>query len=131
MSSRNLADLRQDVRQMAEKHIELCKSQNIDLLIYCTYRSNKEQNELYAQGRTTAGKIVTNARGGESQHNNVDSALRPAALGYDCVPLRNGKAIWDGKDSAWTIVIKCGEEAGLKASARWSGRLKELCHFGI
>lgn len=31
-----------------------------------TYRSNAEQNELYAQGRTKAGKIVTNAKGGQS-----------------------------------------------------------------
>jgi peptidoglycan L-alanyl-D-glutamate endopeptidase CwlK len=131
MSSRNLADLRQDVRQMAEKHIELCKEQKIDLLVYCTYRSNEEQDELYAQGRTKPGKIVTNARGGQSQHNNVDSAKRPSALGYDCVPLKNGKAVWDGKDQLWVTVIKCGEEAGLQASARWSGKLKEQCHFGI
>ena len=33
------------------------------------YRSIDEQNALYAQGRTTAGKIVTNARGGDSYHN--------------------------------------------------------------
>lgn len=131
MSSRNLSDLRQDVRHMCEKHIELCKESGIELLVYCTYRSRQEQDELYAQGRTTPGKIVTNARGGESQHNKLDSTQRPAAEGYDCVPLKNGKAIWDGKDPAWSIVIRCGEEAGLKASARWSGKMKELCHFGI
>ena len=33
------------------------------------YRSIERQNELYAQGRTTPGKIVTNAKGGESFHN--------------------------------------------------------------
>lgn len=131
MSSRNLSDLRQDVHQMCEKHIELCAAQSINLLVYCTYRSNQEQDELYAQGRTTPGKIVTNARGGESQHNKIDAAHRPAAEGYDCVPLKNGKAIWDGKDPLWSVVIKCGEEAGLKASARWSGKLKEQCHFGV
>lgn len=131
MSSRNLSDLRQDVKQMAEKHIELCKAAGFDLLVYCTYRSEQEQNDLYAQGRTLPGKIVTNARGGDSQHNKVDAMKNPAAEGYDCVPLKNGKAIWDGKDPAWSVVIKCGEDAGLKASARWSGKLKELCHFGI
>src|SRR3990172_3976840 len=131
MSSRKLSDLRQDVRQMAEKHIELCTSAGIDLLIYCTYRSNQEQNELYAQGRTAPGKIITNARGGESQHNKIDAMKQPAAEGYDCVPVKNGKAIWDGKDSAWAIVIKCGEESGLQASARWSGKLREQCHFGV
>jgi peptidoglycan LD-endopeptidase CwlK len=33
------------------------------------FRSFEEQDRLYAQGRTTAGQIVTNARGGESMHN--------------------------------------------------------------
>lgn len=33
------------------------------------YRSTAEQNALYAQGRTKPGKIVTNARGGSSNHN--------------------------------------------------------------
>lgn len=32
-------------------------------------RSIEKQNELYAQGRTKPGKIVTNAKGGESLHN--------------------------------------------------------------
>lgn len=34
-----------------------------------TNRSNEEQNELYAQGRTKPGKIVTNAKAGQSPHN--------------------------------------------------------------
>ena len=33
------------------------------------YRSTAEQNALYAQGRTKPGNIVTNARGGSSNHN--------------------------------------------------------------
>jgi len=33
------------------------------------FRSVAEQNELYSQGRTKEGNIVTNARGGESLHN--------------------------------------------------------------
>jgi peptidoglycan L-alanyl-D-glutamate endopeptidase CwlK len=32
-------------------------------------RTWKEQDALYAQGRTASGKIVTNARGGYSNHN--------------------------------------------------------------
>jgi len=34
-----------------------------------TLRTHAEQNELYAQGRTKPGKIVTYARGGQSYHN--------------------------------------------------------------
>ena len=32
-------------------------------------RTYDEQNDLYAQGRTKPGKVVTNARGGYSNHN--------------------------------------------------------------
>jgi peptidoglycan L-alanyl-D-glutamate endopeptidase CwlK len=32
-------------------------------------RTFAEQNELFAQGRTKSGKIVTKAKGGESNHN--------------------------------------------------------------
>ncbi len=32
-------------------------------------RTYKEQDRLYAQGRTTPGKRVTNAKGGQSNHN--------------------------------------------------------------
>jgi peptidoglycan L-alanyl-D-glutamate endopeptidase CwlK len=38
-----------------------------------THRSNGEQNKLYAIGRTEKGKIVTNAKGGESPHNFLPS----------------------------------------------------------
>ena len=34
-----------------------------------TLRTNERQNELYEQGRTTAGPRVTNAKAGESSHN--------------------------------------------------------------
>ncbi|WP_414656759.1 phage tail tape measure protein [Deinococcus sp. VB343] len=33
------------------------------------YRSTERQNQLYAQGRTAPGSIVTNAKGGQSLHN--------------------------------------------------------------
>lgn len=34
-----------------------------------TYRSPEMQNDLYAQGRTKPGKVVTGLRGGQSLHN--------------------------------------------------------------
>lgn len=126
MSSRSLEDLNQYTHDAAIKHKQLCKTDGVELLIYCTKRENEEQNELYAIGRTKPGKIVTNARAGESAHN-PDEFGRASA--YDCCPMIAGKPIWDGKHPAWQIVIKRGEEAGLLASARWAGKLKEQAHF--
>lgn len=45
------------------------KSPTITPFITCTYRSPEEQNALYAQGRTTEGHVVTNAKEYESAHN--------------------------------------------------------------
>lgn len=37
--------------------------------LFMGFRTFEDQNELYAQGRTKPGQIVTNARGGDSWHN--------------------------------------------------------------
>lgn len=42
---------------------------NIKIRIVQGLRTIEYQNELYAQGRTKPGKIVTKARGGKSYHN--------------------------------------------------------------
>lgn len=126
MSSRSLDDLTQDMAQRATIHKQLCAEKGVELLIYCTLRSNEEQTELYAIGRTKVGKIVTNARAGESAHN--PDALDKAHA-YDCSPLIHGKLVDDTNHPSWRIVIACGEEAGLVASARWTGKLKETAHF--
>ncbi|MET4104772.1 M15 family metallopeptidase [Hymenobacter sp. UYP22] len=55
------------------------------------YRSPERQNELYAQGRTRPGLIVTYKRGGESKHNlSPTPALDVAFL------LADGSVSWSG-----------------------------------
>lgn len=49
-------------------------------------RTIAEQNAFYAQGRTTPGDIVTNAKGGSSYHNY--------GLAIDVVEMVNGKPNW-------------------------------------
>ena len=41
--------------------------------ITTTYRSPSEQDQLYAQGRTLPGKIITNSKAGQSAHNSLPS----------------------------------------------------------
>lgn len=126
MSSRSLDDLNQYTRDAAIKHKQLCKQEGVELLIYCTLRSNEEQTELYAIGRTNPGKRVTNARAGESAHN-PDEYGRASA--YDCCPMIGGKPMWDSKHPTWSVVGKRGEEAGLSWAGRWTGSIKESAHF--
>ena len=50
------------VKGWQEKH-------SVTVKIICGTRTIKEQNDLYAIGRTTKGSKVTNAKGGSSFHN--------------------------------------------------------------
>lgn len=126
MSSRSLDDLSMSMKERALAHVRLCAEKGVELLVYCTLRSNEEQTALYSIGRTKSGKVVTNARAGESAHNPDEFGMASA---YDCCPMISGKPMWDASHPSWGIVGACGEEAGLVWSGRWTGKLKEVAHF--
>ncbi len=46
-----------------------CRAQGVDYWAISGNRTYAEQDILYAQGRSTPGNIVTNAKGGQSNHN--------------------------------------------------------------
>ena len=118
INSRKLEDLHPKVKVLAERFIASCAKQNIDILITSTYRDGESQNALYAQGRTAPGKMVTNAKAGQSFHN--------WKCAFDFVPIVNGKAQWN--DTA--LFTKCGEIAeslGLEWAGCWK-TFKELAH---
>lgn len=127
--SRDLNHLRKDVREKAELLLKKADAIGINLLVTCTYRSNEEQADLYAIGRTAKGKIVTNALPGESKHNNMEGGA-PASLAFDVVPLVAGKPMWDASNPVWQVVGSLGESVGLKWAGRWK-RMREYPHFEI
>jgi len=49
--------------------IKKCIDSNVNIRVVQGYRTFAEQEALYAQGRSKPGPIVTNARGGWSNHN--------------------------------------------------------------
>ena len=78
------------LREKVLKVIADLEAENIKPLITDGFRSNYEQNQLFALGRTKRGKIVTNARGGQSNHNfgrAVDMAFVD----------ESGTVVWDLK----------------------------------
>jgi len=129
MASRSLDDLTPPLKFLAEQFLKRAKSEGIDVLIYCTFRSSAEQDELYSQGRTKPGSIITNCRGGHSLHNNTTGGI-PAAKAFDCVPLVKGKAMWASKDLYLRLAI-IGKELGLKWGGEWKGKLKDSPHFEL
>nr|WP_197723040.1 M15 family metallopeptidase [Cupriavidus taiwanensis] len=102
----------------------------MSILVTCTYRCGAEQDALYAQGRTKPGLKVTNARAGQSRHNDTLNG-KPASTAFDFVPLdANSKAMWDGKHSHWQKAGEIGEALGLEWAARWPS-FKEMPHLQL
>ena len=119
INSRDLKDLDPYVAGLAKQFIAACKKQGIDLLVTSTYRDNESQNALYAQGRTKAGRIVTNAKAGQSFHNY--------RLAFDVVPIVNGKPQWNDFRTFQKIGA-IGKSIGLEWAGDWK-TFKELAHF--
>ena len=123
INSRKIEDLHPKVQAKARAFLDACEAQGIDILVTSTYRNHASQDALYAQGRTAKGKIVTNARGGQSFHN--------WRVAFDIVPLRNGKPVWStsGEDGKlWQRVGAIGEAQGLEWAGRWKS-FREMAHF--
>lgn len=92
-----------------------------------TLRTIKEQDELYQIGRTKPGKIVTNAKGGQSYHN--------FGLAIDLVLIIDGKdASWDittdfdgDRISDWLECVSIFKKYGYEWGGEW--KFKDAPHF--
>ncbi|MDE2429498.1 MAG: M15 family metallopeptidase [Burkholderiales bacterium] len=130
MASRNLDLLHPTLRPIALKFIDACKAANINMVICCTYRSDDEQNSLYAYGRTRAGKRVTNAKAGESAHNVVDKNGGGASCAFDIACFMGGKYAPD-TDNQWARAGKIGTDLGLDWLGSPDSTFFELAHFQL
>ena len=68
-SEKHIATLLPEVRPMARALVQKAAGMGIRIKVLSGFRTYDEQAALYAQGRTTPGKVVTNARPGYSNHN--------------------------------------------------------------
>ena len=110
INSRSLADLHPRVFSLATAFLTAAMKQDIDLIVTSTFRDNESQAILYAQGRTTPGRIVTNAKPGHSFHN--------WRVAFDVVPVAHGKCIWDGP--IWDTIGALGQSCGLEWGGAWT-----------
>lgn len=112
-SIERLNQLHPDVRDSAIRaYTKACRITPVGVHPYITEvsRSFERSDELYSQGRTNPGNIVSNAKGGESIHN-YDLAL-------DFVLQINGKASWV-VDSNWKKVAQCFKDEGWDWGGDW------------
>lgn len=102
------------------KLIALAAADGHSLIVTQGFRSIAQQNALYAQGRTKPGKIVTNARGGQSNHNK--------GTAVDLAFVVNGAVTWE--ESLYRKLGKYSEAVGLKWGGNWK-RFKDKPHVEL
>jgi len=117
---KKLAELRQLQRDMKRLQplvlrkvnavVEEMRLLGLPVRIVEGYRSIERQNELYAQGRTKPGNIVTNAKGGESFHN--------WGVAVDLVFVKGG---YNVPETHWQTLGSIAERHGFEWGGRWSG----------
>lgn len=85
-----------------------------------TYRTFAESDKLYAQGRTTPGEIVSNAKAGQSWHNY--------GLALDFHLQINGKDVWN-VDHNWMVVVNIFKAHGFNWGGEFAGSFKDYPHL--
>ena len=93
--------------------IEALAAQGLTVEVVQGLRTFAEQDALFAQGRTKPGQVVTQARGGQSNHNY--------GLAVDVCPFVNGKPQWNDNQG----FIRIGAEAP-KQGLQWGGDWKKF-----
>ena len=109
--SRAIGDLVEATQTLATRFLAACEARDILIFITSTLRTFHEQDQLFAQGRTSPGDIVTNARGGESRHNH--------GLAFD-VAFRSPPAQSPfGDENPWDEIGEIGKGLGLEWGGDW------------
>ncbi|WP_144474262.1 peptidoglycan-binding protein [Bacillus pumilus] len=121
-SVRNMgAGIHSVVKESAIEMIKQAYKEGIFVQITSGYRSFAEQNKLYAQGRTASGKIVTNAKGGQSNHNYG------LAIDYVLLSADGKKALWTVNEK-WRRVAQIGKSLGFSWGGDWKS-FKDYPHL--
>lgn len=110
-----------DLVKKLKKLKSLCKENGISIKFSEGYRTVAEQNELYAQGRTKPGNVVTNARGSSYSSQHQWGIAADFYLNMDI----DGDG--DKKDDAFNDVTnmfsrvgRLAEEVGLSWGGNWT-----------
>lgn len=121
LNAERLKGVKPELARKCLELIALVRNAGNDLLITTGYRSVAEQNRLYAQGRTKPGKIVTNAKGGQSNHQTGDAV--------DFAVIVKGAVTWDVNIYKKTIG-KYSAQVGLKWGGNWK-KFKDYPHVEL
>ena len=119
-SERNIATLLPQVQPLARALIESAAAIGIAIKMISGTRSYDEQNALYEQGRSQPGRIVTNARGGYSNHN--------FGVAFDIGVFEGGRYL--DESPAYNAVGALGLKLGLEWGGNWK-TIQDEPHFQL
>lgn len=121
-SEKSIATLLPEVRPFARALVQKAAASGITIKIISGLRTYAEQDQLYAQGRTVnpPDKIVTNAKGGFSNHN--------FGIAFDVGVFENGDYL--GESPKYGAVGVLGQELGLDWGGNWK-TFKDMPHFQL
>lgn len=93
VTEQKLATLHPATRNKVLAWLGECSAEGLLIYVYEGFRSCERQSQLYAQGRTTKGRIVTKAGPGQSMHQY--------GLAVDFVPLKPHAKAAGQYEAAW------------------------------
>lgn len=98
--------------ELSRRIHQLADLLSFPIIITQGLRTYQQQDALYAQGRTTPGKVVTEAKGGYSMHN--------FGMAVDVAPLNeDGSVDWNDKSAQWQEILDKAPSCGLAEGAQW------------
>jgi len=111
----HIKNLEKGFQKQVAKWFQECWSKKLYVLIYCSSRTQEEQEELYKKGRVPGhpGPKVTNARGYPPQSLHIDQGEGARAI--DFVPLAQSGTGWQvawSDDESYEIAHKIAKATG-------------------
>lgn len=119
-SEKAIATLLPKVQPYARSLVHKAAAAGITIKVLSSLRTYAEQDALYAQGRTTLGKKVTNAKGGHSNHN--------FGIAFD-IGVFEGTKYLDDSPKYKTVGV-LGVEIGLEWGGNWKS-IVDQPHFQL
>lgn len=117
MASTSIDDMTPDALRAAKRFLEAASENGIEVKVVSTLRSCSEQNDIYAQGRTKPGRVVSNAPGCRSWH------VFGRAL--DVLIANSDGTLQMDADPRYEVLGSIAEDMGFV----WGGRWGDSGHF--
>jgi peptidoglycan L-alanyl-D-glutamate endopeptidase CwlK len=112
ISRARLSEIHPELVRRIEMLADALAAENIPIEVDTALRTPGAQDTIYAQGRTMPGKIVTNAKGYQSNH-----VIGCAA---DIAPDDpNNRPDWNADHPSWQRIVALAPQYGLRDGKSW------------